>query len=163
MKFFYTLSSLLVAFAISSCSNNVVFSDNVSMSGGWAQNDTVKIELPELDSVSNYDLFLTVRNTNDYPFNNLFLIVDMEFPKGKHITDTLEYRMAYPDGSWMGEGLGSVKENLLWYKKGVQFFEPGNYKLSIVHAVRNNGNVNGVERLDGIIDVGIRVEPHNAN
>lgn len=143
---------------MSSCSNDAVFSSNTSFSDGWPLRDTVQVELPQLDSIKAYNLYINVRNSNDYPFNNLFLIVSMDFPQGKTITDTLEYRMANPDGTWMGSGIGSVKENKLWYKEGVKFSEDGTYKLSIVHAVRNNGAVEGVERLTGITDVGVSVE-----
>ena len=82
----------------------------------------------------------------------------MEFPHGKTLVDTLEYKMAYPNGEWMGEGIGSVKENKLWYKENVTFFEEGNYNITITHAVRNNGDVEGVSRLEGISDVGYSIE-----
>ncbi len=157
----YSIAFFVIIIALASCSDRAVFSSNTSFQEGWPLRDTVQVSLPALDSVALYDLFLNVRNTNDYPYNNLFLIVSMEFPQGKTVTDTLEYRMSNPDGTWLGTGLGSVKENLLWYKKGVRFNESGNYKLAIVHAVRNNGQVNGVQTLDGIIDVGIRVQAHN--
>src|SRR5690606_40407811 len=89
------------------------------------------------------NLFLNIRNTNEYNFNNIFLIVSMNFPHGKTVTDTLEYRMANPDGSWMGQGIGDVKENKLWYKENVQFFEAGSYTIDIAQAMRNNGDVEG--------------------
>src|SRR5690606_20989792 len=104
------------------------------------------------------NLFLNIRNTNEYNFNNIFLIVSMNFPHGKTITDTLEYRMANPDGSWMGQGIGNVKENKLWYKENVQFFEDGIYTVTIGQAMRNNGAVEGVTKLEGITDVGFSVE-----
>lgn len=66
--------------------------------------------------------------------------------------------MAYPDGSWMGQGIGNVKESKLWYKEGIRFFENGTYKVSITHAMRNNGEVEGVRNLEGIVDVGFTVE-----
>ncbi len=152
------LALLFALVVFSSCSDNAVFSSSNSFSDGWRLQDTVKVALPVLDSISAYDMFLTVRNSNDYPYNNLFLIVAMEFPQGKVITDTLEYRMANPDGSWMGTGLGNIKESKLWYREGVQFAEEGNYNLSIVHALRNNGQVGGVEDLQGILEVGLRIE-----
>jgi gliding motility-associated lipoprotein GldH len=66
--------------------------------------------------------------------------------------------MAKPDGSWLGQGIGKVKENKLWYKENVQFFETGNYAITIAQAMRNNGNVEGVTKLEGITDVGFSVE-----
>lgn len=140
------------------CNEEVLYSDTTSYEGGWPLNQPAAFELPELDPEKKYDLYLDIRNTNDYPFSNLFLIVSLEFPEGKVITDTLEYRMAKPDGSWLGKGIGSVKDNKLWYKEDVEFAEAGSYRLSVSHAVRNNNQAQGVSQLAGISDVGYSIE-----
>ncbi len=128
------------------------------MDGFWGQDKTVEFKIPQLDSLKKYNLFLNIRNSNEYKFNNIFLIVSMNFPHGKTVTDTLEYRMANPDGSWMGQGIGNVKENKLWYKENVSFFEDGIYSITIGQAMRNNGAVEGVTKLEGITDVGFSIE-----
>jgi len=148
---------LLISF-LSSCNSNTVFSETESLPGYWDKDRKVEFTIPELDSSKKYDLFLHLRNTNEYKFNNLFLIVSMTFPNGKTVIDTLEYRMANPDGTWLGRGIGNVKENKLWYKENVSFFENGNYNISITHANRNNGDIDGVSNLNGIVDVGYSIE-----
>jgi len=141
-----------------SCDSRTVVSKNSSISGSWNKNEIVSFEIPQLDSLKKYNLFVNIRNTNDYKYNNIFLIVTMNFPHGKGITDTLEYKMAKPDGTWLGAGIGSVKENKLWYKENVSFLEEGNYKINIQHAVRNNGTIEGVTNLEGITDIGFSIE-----
>ncbi len=141
-----------------SCESNLVFSETRAMDGQWGANEIVEFQLPQLDSLKRYNMFVNIRNTNDYPYSNIFLIVQMEFPHGKTLTDTLEYKMANPDGTWIGHGIGTVKENKLWYKENVQFFEEGIYTVSIGQAMRNNGDVEGVTNLEGISDVGLSVE-----
>jgi len=69
--------------------------------------------------------------------------------------------MAYPNGEWMGEGIGSIKENVLWYKENFKFEEEGKYKLSIEQAVRKNGQIDGDAKLKGITDVGFSIERAN--
>ncbi|MRT15578.1 gliding motility lipoprotein GldH [Vitellibacter sp. q18] len=152
------LALFLLTVLAASCESNTVFSETRAMDGFWGAEEVVEFKLPQMDSLKKYNLFLNIRNTNDYKYNNLFLVVSMNFPHGKTITDTLEYRMAKPDGSWLGQGIGKVKENKLWYKENVQFFETGNYVITIAQAMRNNGNVEGVTKLEGITDVGFSVE-----
>ncbi|MEL6813055.1 MAG: gliding motility lipoprotein GldH [Bacteroidota bacterium] len=144
-----------------SCDSKMVVGEMRDMPGYWDVHDVAAFEIPQLDSLEQYHVFLHLRNTNDYPFNNIFLIASMEFPHGKTVTDTLEYKMAYPDGAWMGTGIGTVKESKLWYKENVTFFEEGNYKLTVSQAVRNNGEVRGVTQLDGITEVGYSIEAAN--
>lgn len=152
------LAFFLMATFIVSCDSRTVFSETKAMDGYWGADEVIRFTLPQLDSLKNYNLFLNIRNTNAYKYNNLFLIVRMNFPHGKTITDTLEYRMANPDGSWMGQGIGTIKENKLWYKEHVQFFEEGTYTIDIAQAMRNNGDVGGVTKLEGITDVGFSIE-----
>ncbi len=141
-----------------SCNNNTVVSENISLPGYWNKDEIISFDIPQLDSLKRYHIFINLRNTNEYRYNNLFLIVSMNFPHGKTITDTLEYKMAQPDGTWMGEGIGNLKENKLWYKENISFSEAGNYKIVIKHAVRNNGEIDGVSNLKGISDVGYSIE-----
>jgi gliding motility-associated lipoprotein GldH len=124
----------------------------------WNKDAEVSFSIPKLDSLKKYNIFLQVRNSNEYKYSNLFLIVSMHFPHGKTITDTLEYKMANPDGSWLGEGIGSIKESKLWYKEGVTFFEDGTYTITISQANRNNGDAEGVTNLVGITDIGYSIE-----
>ncbi|HBL79631.1 MAG TPA: gliding motility lipoprotein GldH [Aequorivita sp.] len=152
------MALFLTVVMLVSCESNTVFSDSQAMDGHWGADEVVQFKLPQLDSLKKYNLFLNIRNTNEYRYNNLFLIVNMTFPHGKTVTDTLEYRMAQPDGSWMGQGIGNIKENKLWYKENVQFFEDGIYTVDIAQAMRNNGDVEGVTKLEGITDVGFSIE-----
>lgn len=156
------LLRLLPVLVLLSCnSNGVVFHSSQPIKGNWDSAKTISFNLPELDSLKPHNLFLNIRNSNDYKYNNIFLIVAMDFPHGKSVVDTLEYRMANPDGSWMGQGIGSIKENKLWYKENIRFSEEGSYTVRISHAMRNNGEVEGVKHLEGITDVGFTVEETN--
>lgn len=143
---------------ISCGKNKTVFSESKSLGGYWKEKEKIEFSIPVLDSLKDYNLFLNIRNTNEYQFNNLFLIVSMNFPHGKTIVDTLEYRMAHSDGTWMGYGIGNIKENKLWYKENVRFQEEGNYHVQIEQAMRNKGDAEGVLKLQGIVDVGFTIE-----
>lgn len=152
------LSAFSLLFLLWSCDSNRVYDEYESITNGWNKDSIVTFDLPEMDSIPDYNLFINVRNNNDYAFSNIFLIANIQFPQGKVITDTLEYRMAYPDGEWLGTGFGDVKENKLWYKEGVRFNEPGRYKISIQHAMRKSGSEKGIDNLEGITQVGLRIE-----
>lgn len=149
---------ILVALCLFSCDPNRVYDEYQAIPNGWNKDSVISFDLQDIDSVSNYNLFINVRNNNEFAYNNLFLIAEIQFPKGKVITDTLEYEMAAPSGEWLGTGFGDIKENKFWYKENVRFDEPGDYKVSIQHAMRKSGSEQGIEELEGITDVGFRIE-----
>ena len=146
---------------LGSCNSGPIVGEMNSILGTWNKNQIIEFTIPKLDSARNYNVFLNVRNSNEYKFNNLFLIASLYYPNGKTQVDTLEYRLAKPDGSWLGTGLGSIKESKFWYKEYMTFKEEGFYKLTIAQAVRNNGEVEGVTDLKGITDIGFSIEDVN--
>ena len=141
-----------------SCDANRVYDTYKSVPNSWHKDSIVSFKVNPPDTTNTYNLFVNLRNSNTYKFNNIFLIVELVFPHGKTITDTLEYRMAEPSGKLLGEGYMDIKENKLWYKEGVVFNEDGEYTINIQHAMRKNGEVDGVTALEGVTDVGFRIE-----
>ena len=152
---------LIFVFNLVSCDSNSVYDNYKSIPNAWHKDSIISFKVNPPDSINSYNLFVNLRNTNAYKYNNLFLIVEMIFPHGKTIKDTLEYRMAEPSGKLLGEGYTDIKENKLWYKEGVVFKEAGEYQVNIQHAMRENGKVNGIVELEGITDIGFRIENPN--
>jgi len=152
---------LIVLVSMVSCDSNQVYDQYKSIPGAWAKDSVVEFEIKDLDSLQAYNLFFNLRNSSEYKYNNLFLISNMKFPNGKQITDTLEYEMAYPNGEFMGTGAGEIKENKLWYKEKVRFLEEGIYTVRLEQAMRENGTVEGIQELEGVLEVGFRIEKTN--
>jgi len=141
-----------------SCETKTVYSNFKQLDNGiWEANDTLKFSFSEFDASEKYNIFLNLRNDNDFAYSNLFLITELDYPSGKTVSDTLEYEMALPDGTWLGKGSGSIKENKLWYRENIVLPDSGVYKLKILHAMRQNGNVNGISNLRGLTDIGVEI------
>ena len=144
---------------VCSCDKARVFDDYKEFDGKWNKDAVAAFTFEQKDTTSLYNLFVTMRNNNDYPYNNIYLIVQMEEP-GTKVTkvDTLEYQMANPDGSLMGNGFSDIKESKLWYKEKVRFPKVGKYTVKVQQAVRQAGQVPGVQELEGVTEVGFRIE-----
>ena len=155
------LVAVIFCFLITSCDSKAMFDIYKSVPNQWHKDSVASFNFKAPDTTRNYDLFVQLRNTNDYKFSNLFLIVELNYPNGKAVKDTLEYKMAAPNGELLGKGFSDLKESKLWFrgfKKPFHFEEQGDYTVNIQHAMRNNGEVNGIENLEGITDIGFRVE-----
>lgn len=140
------------------CNSNSVYSEYQPITNAvWSRSDTASFTLSEIDSIQNYNVFINIRNDQNFPYSNLFLITSLHTPNGEVLQDTLEYNMALTDGTWLGKGSGSLKENKLWYKENIVFSPSGVYTIEVAHAMRKNGNVSGVVNLEGITDVGIEI------
>lgn len=141
------------------CDSNGVYDKYITLENSlWEQNKSVDFEFTVTDTVSKNNLFINIRNNNDYEYSNLFLITHINFPNGKKIVDTLQYEMADKTGKFLGSGLSEIKESKLFFKENSIFPLSGDYKISIQQAMRKNGNPDGIEKLKGITDVGLRIE-----
>lgn len=154
-----TLCGLLVIIIMSSCSSSGFFSVSKTTPGYWHKDSIAEFSFEVKDTTQTFNCYINIHNTEDYKYDNLFLITSIQFPYGKVVVDTLEYEMAFKDGRLMGEGLGSLKYNKLWYKEKVQFSEPGKYNLKIRHAMRKAGEVKPLEKLEGVEEIGFSYEP----
>ena len=148
---------ILVAVAFISCDKKRVFDEYKPIGKTWDKDSDVSFTLPKLDTTKQYNMFINLRDNNKYPFSNLFLIVSLEQPDGVTKVDTLEYQMSDPDGTLLGNGFTDVKESKLYYKERMKV-KSGEYKVHIRQALRKTGAVGGVDKLEGITEVGFRVE-----
>ncbi len=158
MKIKNSILFILILLLIISCDKNRVFDEYKSVGETWHKDSIVTFELPKLDSKKLFNLYVNVRDNDDYPFNNLFLIVSLEQPDRKVKVDTLEYQMTNPDGTLLGDGFSDIKESKLFYKDKTSFTQKGIYKIHIQHATRQTGKIEGVTSLPGISDIGFRIE-----
>lgn len=142
---------------ICACSSDIQYSEFISLPSGWRKDRSVTFRYEVADSLSKHNLYILLRNNDEYPFRNIFLITKMESPNNQVVIDTLEYEMATPEGKWLGNGV-SVKESKLWYKENVTFPMKGTYIFSVEQADRIIGKNEGVSNLKGITDVGLQIE-----
>ena len=149
---------ILLAGLFISCDEKRVFDEYKTVGTAWNKDSIVSFKLPKLDPLKKYNLFVNLRANGDYPFNNIFLIVALEQPNGLTKIDTLEYQMADPEGNLLGEGFSDLKESKLFYKERVQFKFAEKNKVYLKQAVRKTGKVVGVSELDGVSEVGFRIE-----
>ena len=158
MKIKNSILFILVLLLVVSCDKKRVFDQYKSVGNAWHKDSIVTFELPKLDPKKSFNMYVNVRDNDDYPFNNLFLIVSLEQPNHKIKVDTLEYQMTDPDGQLLGEGFSDIKESKLFYKERQNFTQKGIYKIHIKQANRQTGKIEGVTILPGISDVGFRIE-----
>lgn len=149
---------ILIMGLLVSCDKKRVFDEYKSVGSAWNKKTVVSFDLPKLDTLKKYNLFVNLRANDNYQFNNLFLIVSLEAQNGLMKVDTLEYQMADVDGTLLGDGFSDLKESKLFYKENIQFKASENNKVHIKQVVRQTGKVVGIDNLEGITEVGFRIE-----
>lgn len=127
----------------------------------WKSGEKIAFSFEVKDTILPKNLFVNIRNNTKYEYSNLYVITELKLPNNSLVIDTLQYEMTGVSGKFLGDGFSRIKENKLFYKERKVFPFKGNYTLSIRQAMRKNGEVNTIENLVGIQDVGFSIEKIN--
>lgn len=146
------LTFLLGVLILVSCDKNRVFESNIEIpSYQWNKDSILLFHVDIVDTISSHNIFLNVRNTSQYAYQNLFVFLNTTSPTGISLRDTLECYLADDRGKWLGDGWGDIYDNRFLYKRNVRFPVSGIYTFKLVQGMRAN-------ELKYITDVGIRIE-----
>ncbi len=83
-RLIYSLSTIILLFFFIACNPDVVFEKNKSIdSDGWYYRDVVTFPHNFSDTTIIHDIYLNVRNNNEYPYSNFIVFFETEFPDGR--------------------------------------------------------------------------------
>ncbi len=134
------------------CQPSLVYQQQEAIpSEGWHYRDGIVFEAHIRDTLSLHEMYLDVRNTTDYAYSNLFLFLEIGFPDGRTLRDTIECILADRRGQWTGRGTGNLRFNRFLFRDDVWFPTEGTYTFRLQHGMRE-------DMLEGISDVGLRIE-----
>ncbi len=151
------IGAFLLILLLSSCSKNYFYSSAIEIPNEVWSSEKVAIFEPEItDTSRNFNIILTISNTDDYKYSNVWLFVKTISPDGVSQKDTLQYLMAEESGKWLGKKSGENYEQMLYFKNLIRFPKSGKYIIEIQQGMRD------IE-LKGINKVGILLEEVNQN
>ncbi len=140
--------------ALFSCGQTDVYNSfNTLPKNGWFKRDVQRFTSEVPDTLSRYDLYLTLRHNGEYAYRNLWLFVSYQDTDGQLKTDTVNCELADEFGRWSGGGWGSYYQQELLLDDDFRFSRGKEQVFTIQQAMRD-------DRIRGITDVGIRITPH---
>lgn len=147
---FFLLVSVVSLF--SACTKTNLYDKNISIDkNGWFYGDVKKFVVSVNDTNAAYNLFINVRHTDAYPFNNLWLNITTQFPDSSTTQNKVNVNLAAPGGEWTGRCIDGICYNTVLVQTNFIFEHPGDYTFSIEQDMRMNPIVN-------VLDVGMRLE-----
>ena len=142
------------------CNDNIIYGEFINLGNSWSLNKKAMFTIDKsfFNTENKYNIYIHLRNNNEYQYNNIFLIGSIKDSINIIEKDTLEYAMADSEGMWLGKGFLSLKESKLWWKSNFKFPEVNALTFEIHQVTRKNGNQYPDNELKGIIDIGLSIE-----
>jgi gliding motility-associated lipoprotein GldH len=141
---------VLLLFFLSACSHNELFFEFHSIEkADWQRENPATFSVDVKDSLAVYEIWVEVRNNDDYPYRNIWLFIDYQTPEGRLRSDTISADLADVYGKWYGKGL-SLHTLSIPYEESLRFSSCGVHNWTIRQGMRENP-------LKGISDIGLKV------
>jgi len=152
---FCIAAALLIC--IFSCTQIEVFEKNTPIPKyEWSHNFTVTGSFKVPDTVNTYNIYLVLRHTDAYKYNNLWLDIGLQPPGDSLRIQKVELPLGSDAGGWEGTGMNDIWEvRKLLNGEARRFKTAGLYKFSIAQAMRDNPLLH-------VISAGVRIEKQNA-
>jgi gliding motility-associated lipoprotein GldH len=118
----------------------------------WKSTFTPRFEFDIKDTLANYQLFLILRHSDRYNYNNIWLNVFIKNPDNTVQKFQIEKVLATNTAGWLGTGMDDIYEHHLQLtERPIQLKIPGRYIFTIQQIMRE-------DPLENIMDVGLRLE-----
>ncbi len=147
---------MLLILLAASCIKIDQFEKTVKMpSREWFYNNTPAFTFHITDTNTLYNLYIVLRHTDAYNYNNIWLRLGTQFPGDSMKFQNINLTLASDSKGWEGNGMDDIFEVRKNISRGpVSFKKPGDYTFSVSQIMRENP-------LENILNVGVRVEKVN--
>lgn len=146
---------VLAVFFFSCTSNHLVDVNQSVTDNNWLYAKSLKTKFEIKDTTALYGLSFKIRNTVDYRYSNIYVLVRLK-GQGINKTTRFQFQMADSNGQWTGKGSGDLFMNTFTLFKDFRFPKSGIYEFEIEQNMRDNP-------LTGISDVGLTISPLSKN
>lgn len=156
MKSSLQLLPLLAACVLFSaaCQKVDVFEKNASMEDHrWQASVKPEFSFTISDTVSRYNIFVVLRHSDAYRYNNLWVNVYTTAPGDttRSAPQALDLQLANNEKGWLGSGMDDIYEHRIRISQAPVSLKAGTYRFRLEQIMRD-------DPLDHILNVGIRVE-----
>lgn len=136
-----------------SCLRNDVYEKNVSIPGRkWSYTFRPAFRFEVKDTASAYNMYVVLRHTNTYAYNNIWLNVSYLLPGDSLQTQNLEVTLANDQQGWLGVGMDDIYEiRHLVTPRPYRFSDTGIARFTLQQIMRD-------DPLPAVMNAGIRVE-----
>lgn len=143
---------LSVVFVFSSCDKVDFFEKTVSFKKHeWNASDKATINFSVADTSAYYNLFVVLRHSDAYGYNNIWLNLTVIPPGDTAQSQLKEFQLADNKKGWLGSGMDDIFEHRIQVNNQPIKYKAGNYTFILQQMMRE-------DPLEHVLNAGIRIE-----
>jgi len=153
MKLNY-LAFIFAFIFLAACDDARLFEKNIDFNQKvWVADSVTTFDFQVDNNDKPYNIYLNVRNTNTYPYYNLYVKYSLEDTLGNVLeSDLVNYDLFHEKtGKPFGAGLGDIFSHQFPLQEDYKFPNSGGYQIKLQQYMRQDS-------LQGIVSAGVRIE-----
>lgn len=149
----YLLLPVVYCLFLISCNRIDIYENHTAIPKyEWQHNFTAKGDFIIKDTIAAYSIYLVLRHTDAYPYNNIWLNIGLQPPGDSMRIQKVNVILGNDASGWEGNGMNDIWElRKLLNGAPRRFKQPGKYSFSISQLMRD-------DPLPQIMSVGLRIQ-----
>ena len=137
---------------LTACNSIGIFEKNIAFKKQeWVAGNKPRFTFTIKDTLAPYNIYLVLRHTDAYSFNNIWLKITRKGPDTTY-TQQVDLRLATNTQGWLGTGMDDIWEHRIPVTQGATTFrKSGDYQFTLEQVMRQ-------DPLLHVLNAGIRVE-----
>lgn len=134
------------ALLVASCNSKEIYNHTYTINDAWTYADSLVFEYDIQDTLMPYNLTLEVKHSDEYPYENTYILASTVFPDGHRVTNPVSLELANAQGQWVGTCSSHLCKAEIAMANNAYFQSPGKYKLVLSQFSRID-SLKGIEAL----------------
>jgi len=147
----------LISFVVmlTACGKKNIFEKHIKIRNAtWNTDSVISFEVPINDIAKEYNIYIAVRHAEVYPFDNLYVRLDIYTPSGDKRSKDHYLEIRNEDRSFKGDVLGDIWDVEIAVMKNVSFNKPGIHQFKVI-------NLMPYMNVPDVMEIGLIVEKIN--
>lgn len=141
---------IFLIITLAACQETTVFEKYQALENEeWCLNNDITFDVG-ITRAAPYKINLCLRHTIDYEMANLWCFLSVRDSTGEILRDSINIKVAEPDGRWLGTG-SSIRTVEFPINQKTVSLTPGKYTFRIEQGMRT-------KCLKGIKDIGLKIQ-----
>jgi len=151
MKCFNCIVAVVIIFFLTGCNTIDVYEKTTPVPHHeWSSRNRLNFTFNATDSLAYYNVYLVLRHTESYHFNNIWIDFSSAFTGQKPQIQRLNVTLADANG-WLGAAMDDIIEQRILLFKNPTRLPAGTYTFSLQQVMRE-------DPLENVLNAGVRVE-----
>ncbi len=144
---------VVLCFVLASCETIDLYEKVAPIPGHeWKSSLQPRFRFTISDTTSSYQLYIILRHTEKYNFNNIWVNVHAKGPDSVKQSFLVELPLATNERGWLGSGIDDVYEHRIKLSQDqMKFKKSGTYEFALQHIMRQ-------DPLAHVMNAGMRIE-----